>query len=73
MIVSVIVMFGIYLAYMTVSSDDVEVSMYVRTSGKKIALGFHQDRRSGNVYDSVSIEFSFFVLFLSFVFTRYKT
>lgn len=73
MIVGIIVLFGIYLAYMTFSSDNTEVSMYVRPSGKKIAVGVFQERRNSSFQDTVNIEMCFFLLFLSFTFTKYRT
>jgi len=62
----------LYIGGMIVSSDSVEVTMYVRTSGKKIAIGVHQERRRSSFNDIVSIELSFFILFLTFTFTRYR-
>lgn len=73
MILSIGILFGIYLAYMTFSSDNTEVGMYVRTSGKRIAIGVHQDRRHSSFNDVTSIEFSLFILFLTFTFTKYRT
>ena len=73
MILSIGILFGIYLAYMTFSSDNTEVSMYVRTSGKRVALGVHQERRHGSFHDTFTIEFAFFILFLTFTFTKYRT
>ena len=73
MVLGIVLLFGIYLAYLTFSSDNTEVTMYVRTSGKRIALGVHQERRHGSFHDAFTIEFSLFILFLSFTFTKYRT
>ena len=62
----------LYIGCMTVTSDSVEITMYVRTSGKKIALGIHQERRHSSFQDTINIELSFFILFLTFTFTRYR-
>jgi hypothetical protein len=73
MVLGIGLLFGIYLAYMTFSSDNVEVSMYVRTSGKKIAIGIVQERRSSSFQNTINVELSLFILFLSFTFTKYRT
>jgi len=72
MVLSIGILFIVYLAYMTFTSDNTEVMMYVRTSGKKIAIGIHQERRHGSFHDTFTIEFSLFILFLTFTFTRYR-
>ena len=73
MVLGIGLLFGIYLAYMTFSSDNVEVSMYVRTSGKKIAIGVVQERRNSSFQNTINVELSLFILFLSFTFTKYRT
>jgi hypothetical protein len=67
------ILFAIYLIYMTLSSDNVEVSLYARTSGKKISIGVHQERRNTSFQDVLNLEISFLILFLSFTFTKYRT
>ena len=73
MVVGIVVLLIIYLAYMIVSSDNTEVMMFVRTSGKKVAIGIQQERRHGSFHDTISIEISLFILFLTFTFTKYRT
>lgn len=73
MVLGIGLLFGVYLAYMTFSSDNVEVSMYVRTSGKKIAIGIVQERRNSSFQNTINVELSLFILFLSFTFTKYRT
>jgi hypothetical protein len=73
MILSIGILFIIYLAYMTFFSDNTEVSMYVRTSGKKVSIGVSQERKSNSFSDTISVEFSLFILFLTFTFTKYRT
>ena len=73
MMIGIIVVLVLYIAYMTFSSDNTEVMMYVRTSGKRVALGVHQERRHGSFHDTFTIEFAFFILFLTFTFTKYRT
>jgi len=73
MMIGIIVVLVLYIAYMTFSSDNTEVMMYVRTSGKRVALGVHQERRHGSFHDTFTVEFAFFILFLTFTFTKYRT
>jgi len=67
------ILFLMYIAYMIFSSDNVEVSLYARTSGKKIAMGVFQERRITSFQNVISIEIAFVFLFLSFTFTKYRT
>jgi hypothetical protein len=73
MILSIGILFGIYLAYMVFSSDNTEVSMYVRATGKKVSIGVSQERRNSSFSDTISVEISLFILFLTFTFTKYRT
>jgi hypothetical protein len=73
MILSIGILFGIYLSYMVFSFDNTEVSMYIRTSGKKVSIGVSQEKKSNGFSDTISVEFSLFILFLTFTFTKYRT
>ena len=73
MMIGIAVLLGIYMVYRIVSSDRVEINAYIRTSGKIIALGVHQERRYSNFQEVYDLEFSLVVLFVSFTFTKYRT
>lgn len=73
MIVGIVVLvMVIYLGYLIITAENMEVMVFIRTSGKKIGIGVVQEKRYTGMYEIVSIEVSLVVLFLTLTFTRYK-
>lgn len=72
MVVILLILIALYIGYLVLCSENMEIMVFARTSGKRIGIGVVQEKRVTGMYEIVDIEISFIVLFFTMRFTRFK-